>query len=140
MAPQTNHRHPAGHPYVLRFTFYVFASPTTVLQGRLIMATRIVFGTDGWRAVIADEYTFDNVRRCARGVAELITSKGLAERGVVVGYDMRFESEDFAAAAAETLAAAGVRVHLCARSEPTPVISHAILDRKAGGGVTITAS
>src|SRR5215471_16318610 len=105
-----------------------------------MMATRIVFGTDGWRAIIADEYTFDNVRRCARGVAELIKSKGLAERGVVVGYDMRFESEDFATAAAETLAAACVRVHLCARSEPTPVISHAILDRKAGGGITITAS
>jgi phosphomannomutase len=104
------------------------------------MATRIVFGTDGWRAVIADEYTFDNVRRCSRGVAELIKSKGLGERGVVVGYDMRFESEDFAAAAAETLAAAGVRVHLCDRSEPTPVVSHAILDRKAGGGITITAS
>ena len=73
------------------------------------MAKPIVFGTDGWRAIIADEYTFDNVRRCARGVAELMTSKGLAERGVVVGYDLRFASEDFAAAAAEALAAAGVR-------------------------------
>src|SRR5690348_10020786 len=104
------------------------------------MSTRIVFGTDGWRAVIADEYTFENVRRCARGMAELMRGKGLADRGVVIGYDTRFESEHFAAAAAETLAGAGVRAYLCARTEPTPVISHAILHQKAGGGITITAS
>lgn len=104
------------------------------------MAKPLVFGTDGWRAIIARDYTFDNVRRASRGVAELIKSAGLADRGVVVGYDMRFESEEFAAEAAETLAAAGVRAHLCARAEPTPVISFAILNRKAGGGITITAS
>src|SRR6516162_1453287 len=100
----------------------------------------IIFGTDGWRAIIAEEYTFDNVGRCARSVAELMKRKGLADRGVVVGYDMRFESENFASAAAEALAGAGVRAMLCARSEPTPVISHAVLEQKAGGGITITAS
>lgn len=104
------------------------------------MSTRIVFGTDGWRAIIADDYTFENVRRCARGMAELMRGKGLADRGVVIGYDTRFESEQFAAAAAETLAGAGVRAYLCARTEPTPVISHAILQHQAGGGITITAS
>ncbi|HEX5414948.1 MAG TPA: phosphoglucomutase/phosphomannomutase family protein [Chloroflexota bacterium] len=104
------------------------------------MSTRIVFGTDGWRAVIADEYTFENVRRCARGMAELMRGKGLAERGVVIGYDTRFASEYFAAAAAETLAGSGVRAFLCTATEPTPVISHAILQQKAGGGITITAS
>lgn len=104
------------------------------------MAKPIVFGTDGWRAVIADEYTFENVRRCARGVADLLLSKGIADRGVIVGYDTRFESEAFAAAAAEALAGRGVRAYLCARTEPTPVVSFTILDRKAAGGITITAS
>jgi phosphomannomutase len=100
----------------------------------------IVFGTDGWRAIIAEDYTFDNVARCARSVAELMKRKGLADRGVVIGYDMRFESENFAAVAAEALAGAGVRAILCARSEPTPVISDAVREQKAGGGITITAS
>src|SRR5579883_3192460 len=93
----------------------------------------IIFGTDGWRAIIAEDYTFDNVRRCARGIAELFQKKGIADRGVVVGYDMRFESEDFAAAVAEVLAGAGARAYLCTRSEPTPVISYAILVQKAAG-------
>lgn len=104
------------------------------------MARPIAFGTDGWRAIIADQYTFDNVRRCARGVAELLQAKGIADRGVVVGYDTRFESEDFATAAAEALAGAGVKAYLCARTEPTPVVSFAIRDQRAGGGITITAS
>jgi phosphomannomutase len=104
------------------------------------MKTRIVFGTDGWRAIIADEFTFDNVRRCACGVGLLMRRHGLGDRGVVVGYDTRFESEDFAAAAVSALAAAGIKAYLCDRSEPTPVISRAILDHHAGGGITITAS
>ncbi len=104
------------------------------------MAKPIVFGTDGWRAVIADDYTFDNVRRCARGVGELLLKKGIADRGVVVGYDTRFESEAFALAAAEALAGCGVKAYLCERAEPTPVVSYAILERKAAGGITITAS
>ena len=65
----------------------------------------IRFGTDGWRAIIAEDYTFDNVRACAQGIADYLKEQGLAERGVVVGYDTRFASEDFAAAAAEVLAA-----------------------------------
>lgn len=100
----------------------------------------IVFGTDGWRAIIADDYTFDNVRRCAYAVGQLMRQKGLAERGVIVGFDKRFESEDFAASAALALGAAGVRAYLCDRSEPTPTISHAILANHAGAGITITAS
>ena len=104
------------------------------------MNSRIVFGTDGWRAIIADEYTFDNVRRCAFAVGQLVSRKALAGRGVIVGYDKRFESEDFAEAAALALAAAGVRAYLCDRSEPTPAISHAILSQRAGAGITITAS
>ncbi len=102
--------------------------------------TDIRFGTDGWRAVIAEDYTFDNVRRCAQGFAQFLRDTAQGERGLVVGYDYRFDSEHFAAAAAEVLAGNGIPVHLCARAMPTPVISYAILDRKAAGAVNITAS
>ena len=63
----------------------------------------IVFGTDGWRARIAEDYTYDAVRRCAEGVARYVVENGTASRGVVVGYDRRFSSEFFAQAAAEVL-------------------------------------
>ena len=88
---------------------------------------QIVFGTDGWRARIADEYTFDAVRACAAGVAEWVANAGGADRGVVVGYDRRFASEHFAAAAAEVVAARGVRVHLASTDAPTPALSWATL-------------
>ena len=70
--------------------------------------TRIVFGTDGWRARIADEFTFENVRRCADGVARYVVGRGETARGVVVAYDRRFASEHFAMAAAEVLLAHGI--------------------------------
>jgi len=101
---------------------------------------KIKFGTDGWRAVIADDYTFENVRYCAQGWADYLKAHSLAQRGVVVGYDMRFESEDFAAAAAEVLAGNGIPAFLCNRAQPIPVISFGIITRKAAGGITITAS
>jgi phosphomannomutase len=100
----------------------------------------IRFGTDGWRAVIGDEFTFENVRACAQATALQVQETGLADRGMVVGYDTRFASEEFAAAAAEVLAANGVPVYLCDRPAPTPVIGYAILQRKAAGSVVITAS
>jgi alpha-D-glucose phosphate-specific phosphoglucomutase len=100
----------------------------------------IKFGTDGWRAVIAEDYTFDNVRACAASVAMYLQKHGLAERGLIVGYDTRFASEDFAAAVAEVVAAAGIKVFLSTVHCPTPVVSFSIIDRKAGGGVVITAS
>ncbi|MBI4307728.1 MAG: phosphoglucomutase/phosphomannomutase family protein [Chloroflexi bacterium] len=102
--------------------------------------TPIKFGTDGWRGVIAEDYTFDNVRACARGTALYLQEHGLAERGIVVGYDTRFSSEHFATAAAEVLAASGVPVYLCAKPAPTPVISYNIVVHKAGGAAIITAS
>ena len=102
--------------------------------------TPIKFGTDGWRAVIAEDYTFENVRACAQGVASLLKANGLADRGLVVGYDTRFASEDFAAAAAEAAAAHGVDVALSDRACPTPAVSYNVLARKAGGGIVITAS
>jgi phosphomannomutase len=102
--------------------------------------TLIRFGTDGWRAIIAEEYTFENVRYCAEGVARYLKATGLADRGLVVGYDTRFASEDFAAATAEVVAAQGIQVWLFDRPAPTPVGCYAILDKRAGGAVVITAS
>lgn len=101
---------------------------------------RIEFGTSGWRARIADEFTFVNVSRLAAAIAEHLRESGEAERGVVVGYDTRFLSEEFAAAAAETLAAYGIRSFLSVRDVPTPVVAHAVPHRGAAAGITITAS
>lgn len=100
----------------------------------------IKFGTDGWRASIADDYTFENVRYCAQGTAENLIAQGLGGRGMVVGYDMRFRSEDFARAVAEVMAGNGVRAYVAKVAAPTPVLSFSITTLKAGGGVWITAS
>ena len=100
----------------------------------------IRFGTDGWRAVIAEDFTFANVRACAEGVARYLAAAGLADRGLVVGFDTRFASEHFAAACAEVVAAHGIKVYLFDAAAATPVACHAVLDRKAGGAAMITAS
>jgi len=100
----------------------------------------IVFGTDGWRARIADEYTFDAVRVCAQSVAEWVVKNGGADRGVVIGFDRRFASEHFAAAAAEVVAAHDVNVHLATAAAPTQSFSWATMRRKAKAGIVITAS
>ncbi|HEY0603199.1 MAG TPA: phosphoglucomutase/phosphomannomutase family protein [Herpetosiphonaceae bacterium] len=104
------------------------------------MPTSIKFGTDGWRAVIGEEYTFANVRIVTQAVAEYLKQENLASRGLVVGFDTRFGSERFAAAAAEVLAANGIHVYLTQKATPTPIISYAILDKHAGGASIITAS
>lgn len=104
------------------------------------MAFKIIFGTDGWRGVIAEDYTFDNVRRCAQGFASYLLEKGKTGQWVVVGHDKRFSSEHFAAAAAEVLAGNGLRVYLTDEATPTPVIAYAVVDKKACGAVNITAS
>ncbi|TMG49545.1 MAG: phosphoglucomutase/phosphomannomutase family protein, partial [Chloroflexi bacterium] len=88
-------------------------------------SVNIVFGTDGWRARIADEYTFDAVRVCAQSVAEWVVKNGGADRGVVIGFDRRFASEHFAAAAAEVVAAHDVNVHLATAAAPTQSFSWA---------------
>ncbi|TET39384.1 MAG: phosphoglucomutase/phosphomannomutase family protein [Dehalococcoidia bacterium] len=100
----------------------------------------IKFGTDGWRGIIAEDFTFDNVRVCAQSAANYVKEAGLAHRGLIIGYDTRFASEDFAAAAAEVVAANGIKVYLCQKTTPTPVVSYAILAKKAGGAIIITAS
>jgi len=100
----------------------------------------IKFGTDGWRAVIAEDFTFDNLRACAQGVANYLNQAKLAERGLVIGYDTRFASEDFAAAAAEVIAGNKIKVNLCPKPAPTPVISYAVTATKSAGAIIITAS
>ena len=104
------------------------------------MAFKIKFGTDGWRGVIAEDYTFDNVRRAAQGYASYMLEKGNAGKWVIVGYDKRFGSENFAAAVAEVLAGNGLNVYLTDGATPTPVIAFAVVNKKACGAVNITAS
>ncbi len=102
--------------------------------------TAVKFGTDGWRGVIAEDFTFDNVRICAQGVADYLKQSGLNQRGLVIGYDTRFASEDFAAAAAEVIAGNNIKVHLCLKPTPTPVVSYTVPATKAAGAIIITAS
>ncbi len=104
------------------------------------MTTPIKFGTDGWRGVIAEDYTFDNVRRCAQGFASYVLSLGKQNDWIVIGHDKRFGSEHFAAACAEVLAANGLHIWLTDGPTPTPVIAYAVLDKKAAGAINITAS
>jgi phosphomannomutase len=104
------------------------------------MSGKIRFGTDGWRAVIAEDYTFDNVRRCTQGFADYLISQDYRGQSVIIGYDMRFQSESFAAACAEVLAANGLMVYLTEGATPTPVISYAVVDKNAVGAINITAS
>jgi alpha-D-glucose phosphate-specific phosphoglucomutase len=100
----------------------------------------IKFGTDGWRAVIARDFTFDNVRLCAQGVADYLRRHHPAGPGLIIGYDTRFASEDFAAAAAAVLAENGIKVYLCPEATPTPVISYGVVAHKLSGAIIITAS
>jgi phosphomannomutase len=116
----------------------------------------IRFGTDGWRAVIANEFTFANVERVAQAYAQYILRERESARArraevrevetvrpaplVVVGYDRRFLSDQFAARAAQVLAGNAVAVEMFEGDVPTPVVSWAVRDRKADGGVVITAS
>ena len=102
--------------------------------------TSIVFGTDGWRARIADEFTFENVRRCADGVAAYVEGEGSNARGVVIAYDRRFASEHFAAAAAEVLVARDIPVAIATHAVPTQMSSYEVVERGAAAGIVITAS
>ena len=100
----------------------------------------IVFGTDGWRARIADEFTFENVRRCADGVADYVAERGGDGKGVVIAYDRRFASEHFAAAAAEVILARDIPVAIAVHAVPTQMSSYEVVERGAAAGIVITAS
>lgn len=100
----------------------------------------IKFGTDGWRARIAEDFTFDNVRLVAQALVDYLKEKKLAEKGVAVGYDHRFQSEHFAQAAAEICSGAGINTLLAEHSVPAPVLSYAVKNMGLGAGIMITAS
>jgi len=103
-------------------------------------ADQIKFGTDGWRGVIADDYTFENVRRVAGAIAAYVLKNEDPTRGLVVGYDTRFGSRRFAQATAEVLAAAGIPVKISNDYTPTPALSYAVKNLRTAGGVMITSS
>ncbi len=100
----------------------------------------IVFGTDGWRGIIADDFTFENVRRVAGAIASYVLKYEDAQRGVIVGYDTRFASQRVAEIASEVIAQAGIPVKLANDYTPTPAVSYAVKDKGAAGGVMITSS
>lgn len=100
----------------------------------------IKFGTSGWRGIIADDFTFDNVRLVTQAIAEYLKQINEASKGVIVGYDTRFLSEKFAELSCEVLAGNGIKSLLCKRDTPTPVIALEIIRRKSAGGINFTAS
>jgi phosphomannomutase len=104
------------------------------------MDQEIKFGTDGWRGIIADDFTFDNVRRVAGAIASYVLKYEAAAHGVFIGYDTRFASQRAAQVAADVIAAAGVPVKLADDYTPTPAVSYAVKTNGAAGGVMITSS
>lgn len=102
----------------------------------------IKFGTDGWRAVIAETFTFENVRLVSQAVADHLIETGESDTSpeIVIGFDTRFLSDRFAAEVARVMAANGIIAHLARADAPTPAISYNIVHKKAAGGVMITAS
>ncbi len=100
----------------------------------------IKFGTDGWRARIAEDFTFDNVRLVTQALINYLQDKGTAKKGIAIGYDNRFQSESFAKAAAEVCSGAGLKTYLTDQSVPSPVLSFAVNNSKLAAGIMITAS
>lgn len=109
-------------------------------RGRRSLSQNIRFGTDGWRGIIADDFTFDNLRLATQATAEYFQAVSEPERTVLVGYDVRFLSPQFARAAAEVVAGNGFRVLLMDRPYPTPYVSFEVRRLGLVGGIVITAS
>src|SRR5260370_8467275 len=104
------------------------------------MPTQIKFGTSGWRAVMAEEFTFSNVRRAINGIARYVKSQRLDGARVIVGRDPRFLGETFCSIAAEILASYGITPLVIAEAAPTPAISQAVIHEKVDGAINFTAS
>lgn len=100
----------------------------------------IKFGTDGWRAKIADEFTFDNIKLVALAFSNVLKEKGLNKKGIAVGYDMRFMSEDFAKCAAEVCSSCGIKTYFSKEPLPAPTLSYFVKSKGLGAGIMITAS
>lgn len=101
---------------------------------------KIKFGTSGWRGIFGDDFTLESVRVVTQAIADHLHAEGLADNGMVVGYDARFMGRDFARETVRILAGANIKAFLCDRDTPTPVISHELLRRKASGAINFTAS
>ena len=102
--------------------------------------SQIKFGTSGWRGIFCEEFTLENVRVVVQAIADHLHAEGLADRGLVVGYDARFMGADFSRETARVLAGAGIKSYFCDRDTPTPVIAHELLRRNAAGAINFTAS
>lgn len=102
--------------------------------------THISFGTSGWRGILCEDFTFENVKVVTQAIVDHLKATGEAEKGVIVGSDTRFMGRRFTEEAAEVLAGSGIKAFLCSRDVPTPVISYEILRRGAAGGINFTAS
>lgn len=103
-------------------------------------ATAVKFGTDGWRGIIADDFTYANVRVAVSAIALYVLEEENPSSGVCIGYDTRFGSRSFARVAAQVLVSAGIPVFMADRITPTPALSYAVRERKAAGGIMITSS
>src|ERR1700739_2153598 len=101
---------------------------------------QIKFGTDGWRGVIADDFTFANVRTAAAAIAAYVHAQEDPTKGLCIGYDTRFGSRAFARACAEAVAATGIPVHADSAITPPPALSYGVKARSAAGGIMITSS
>lgn len=101
---------------------------------------QIKFGTDGWRGVIAREFTFDNLSLVAQATMDYLNREGLGDKGIIIGYDRRFLSRDFARRVAEIAAGNGIAARLTEDYAPTPAVSWAVRELGAGAGIMITAS
>src|SRR4029077_19292797 len=114
--------------------------PTTNDEQPMTNDRPITFGTDGWRGPTAEEFSFDNVRRVAGGIAAYVLRHENPAHGVFIGYDTRFLSQHAARVVAETIAEAGIPVRLAKDSVPTPSVSLAVKKQGAAGGVMVTSS
>ena len=104
------------------------------------LSSPVKFGTDGWRGIIADDFTYANVRVAVSAIAHYVLNHEDASKGVCIGYDTRFGSPQFARLAAEVMADAGIPVQLADRITPTPALSYGVRQRGAAGGIMITSS
>src|SRR5437773_4262595 len=103
------------------------------------MSTRIKFGTSGWRAIIADEFTYSNVRLATEAIGAWVRRRRPSPT-LLVGYDTRFASEDFGREVARVLSSQNIRAKLCAQAVPTPAVAFTIMNEKLDGAINITAS
>src|SRR5215475_7292970 len=100
----------------------------------------IKFGTDGWRGIIADDFTFANARTVAQAISRYAVRNEDARKGIIVGFDHRYASDTVARLVAEVVTSSGTPVFLCDKPCPTPAVSQLVRQRGAAGGIVITAS